>query len=176
MAAPLPLPNLLCFALYSANHAMQAAYKPLLDEALRLSSHKPERVLMVDRGLAPMPLTEGRDADYATEAAHAALARQFAERTAKKTYLAVVRGRPRASAGAVHGAIARRNCHWLVPSVGAKGAWLSFDELSGRWSGWDASSGTAITLTAEGRKLSRVVAAVFDTYLSAGRARHSVAV
>ena len=37
-------------------------------------------------------------------------------------------------------------------------------------------SGTAITLTAEGRKLSRVVAAVFDTYLSAGRARHSVAV
>ncbi|MCU0931247.1 MAG: propionate--CoA ligase [Serpentinimonas sp.] len=44
-------------------------YKPLLDEALRLSSHKPERVLMVDRGLAPMPLTEGRDADYATEAA-----------------------------------------------------------------------------------------------------------
>ena len=44
-------------------------YKPLLDEALRLSSHKPDRVLMVDRGLAPMPLTEGRDADYATEAA-----------------------------------------------------------------------------------------------------------
>lgn len=33
MTAPLPLPNLLCFALYSANHAMQAAYKPLLDAA-----------------------------------------------------------------------------------------------------------------------------------------------
>ena len=28
-------------------------YKPLLDEAIRLSAHKPARVLMVDRGLAP---------------------------------------------------------------------------------------------------------------------------
>lgn len=36
--------------------------------------------------------------------------------------------------------------------------------------------GTAITLTQEGRKLARVVAAVFDSYLSAGRAPHSVAV
>jgi oxygen-independent coproporphyrinogen-3 oxidase len=37
-------------------------------------------------------------------------------------------------------------------------------------------TGTALTLTPEGRKLSRVVAAVFDTYLATGRARHSVAV
>jgi len=28
-----PLPQMLCFALYSANHAMQAAYKPMLDAA-----------------------------------------------------------------------------------------------------------------------------------------------
>ena len=28
-----PLPQMLCFALYSANHAMQAAYKPMLDSA-----------------------------------------------------------------------------------------------------------------------------------------------
>ena len=41
-------------------------YKPLLDEALRLSAHKVPRVLMVDRGLAPMERTEGRDLDYAT--------------------------------------------------------------------------------------------------------------
>jgi len=45
------------------------------------------------------------------DAAHTALARQFAERTAQKTYLAVVRGHPRASAGAVHGAIARHPVH-----------------------------------------------------------------
>jgi propionyl-CoA synthetase len=37
------------------------AYKPLLDEAIRLSAHKPDAVLLVDRGLAPMNLTPGRD-------------------------------------------------------------------------------------------------------------------
>ncbi|MFM1991505.1 MAG: hypothetical protein RJA99_4462 [Pseudomonadota bacterium] len=46
-------------------------YKPLLDEAIRLSSHKPARVLMVDRGLAPFEPVAGRDEDYATlRAAH----------------------------------------------------------------------------------------------------------
>ena len=44
-------------------------YKGLLDEAISLSSHKPDRVVMVNRGLSPMPITEGRDVDYATEAA-----------------------------------------------------------------------------------------------------------
>jgi propionyl-CoA synthetase len=37
------------------------AYKPLLDEAIRLSAHKPAKVLLVDRGLAPMPMVAGRD-------------------------------------------------------------------------------------------------------------------
>ena len=37
------------------------AYKPLLDEAVRLSSHKPQAVLLADRGLAPMDLVPGRD-------------------------------------------------------------------------------------------------------------------
>ncbi len=37
------------------------AYKPLLDEAIRLSSHQPEAVLLVDRGLAAMALVPGRD-------------------------------------------------------------------------------------------------------------------
>jgi len=41
------------------------AYKPLLDEALRLSRHPVPKVLLVDRGLAPMARTEGRDLDYA---------------------------------------------------------------------------------------------------------------
>jgi propionyl-CoA synthetase len=36
-------------------------YKPLLDEAVALSSHKPRAVLLVDRGLAPLPLVAGRD-------------------------------------------------------------------------------------------------------------------
>ncbi|MFT7402376.1 MAG: propionyl-CoA synthetase [Hydrogenophaga sp.] len=40
-------------------------YKPLLDEAIRLSSHKPAHVVMVDRDLAPFQQVEGRDVDYA---------------------------------------------------------------------------------------------------------------
>lgn len=36
-------------------------YKPLLDEALSLASHKPQAVLLVDRGLVPMNLVAGRD-------------------------------------------------------------------------------------------------------------------
>jgi propionyl-CoA synthetase len=40
-------------------------YKGLLDEAIRLSTHKPAQVLLVDRGLAPMNRTPGRDVDYA---------------------------------------------------------------------------------------------------------------
>ena len=40
-------------------------YKHLLDEAIRLATYKPSRVLMVDRGLAPMVLTPARDESYA---------------------------------------------------------------------------------------------------------------
>ena len=41
------------------------AYKPLLDEAIRLATHQPAKVLMVDRGLAPYTRVEGRDEEYA---------------------------------------------------------------------------------------------------------------
>ncbi|MGD9832192.1 MAG: propionate--CoA ligase [Piscinibacter sp.] len=41
------------------------AYKPLLDEAIKLAAHKPAKVLLVDRGLSPMDKTAGRDVDYA---------------------------------------------------------------------------------------------------------------
>ena len=41
-------------------------YKPLLDEAIRLSSHKPTSVVLVNRGLAPMAMLAGRDHDYAS--------------------------------------------------------------------------------------------------------------
>jgi len=44
-------------------------YKPLLDEAISLSSHKPARVVMVNRQLAPFTPVAGRDVDYATERA-----------------------------------------------------------------------------------------------------------
>jgi len=40
-------------------------YKGLLDEAIRLATHKPSKVLMVNRGLSEMPMAAGRDVDYA---------------------------------------------------------------------------------------------------------------
>ena len=40
-------------------------YKPLLDEAIELSKHKPAAVLLVDRGLAPAAMRAGRDHDWA---------------------------------------------------------------------------------------------------------------
>jgi propionyl-CoA synthetase len=46
-------------------------YKGLLDEAIRLAKSPPQKVLLVDRGLAPMEKTAGRDVDYAgARAAH----------------------------------------------------------------------------------------------------------
>jgi propionyl-CoA synthetase len=46
-------------------------YKPLLDEAIRLSAHKPSAVLMINRGLTPFSSEPGRDHDYAAlRAAH----------------------------------------------------------------------------------------------------------
>ena len=39
-------------------------YKPLLDEAIDLSAHKPAAVLLVDRGLAPAAMRAGRDHDW----------------------------------------------------------------------------------------------------------------
>jgi len=53
----------------SADAGMRAGkvvpYKHLLDEAIRLSRHQPERVLMVNRGLAALDPVAGRDVDYA---------------------------------------------------------------------------------------------------------------
>jgi propionyl-CoA synthetase len=42
-------------------------YKPLLDEAITLASYKPEKVLIVNRGLSEFTVVAGRDLDYASE-------------------------------------------------------------------------------------------------------------
>jgi len=42
-------------------------YKPLIERALGMSAHQPDKVLMVDRGLAPFEPVAGRDLDYAAE-------------------------------------------------------------------------------------------------------------
>lgn len=41
-------------------------YKKLLDDAISLAEYPPKRVLLVDRGLAPMQRVAERDVDYAT--------------------------------------------------------------------------------------------------------------
>ncbi|MBU6143328.1 MAG: AMP-binding protein, partial [Betaproteobacteria bacterium] len=43
----------------------EVPYKHLVDEACRLAEKPPAKVLLVDRGLAPMTNVQGRDVDYA---------------------------------------------------------------------------------------------------------------
>jgi propionyl-CoA synthetase len=54
-------PKLIISADAGSRGGKVVAYKPLLDEAIRLAAHKPEAVLLADRKLAPMPLVDGRD-------------------------------------------------------------------------------------------------------------------
>ncbi|MGK3908185.1 propionyl-CoA synthetase, partial [Enterococcus faecium] len=57
-------PKLIVSADAGSRGGKVVAYKPLLDEAITLAAHKPERVLMVDRGLASFTPVAGRDLDY----------------------------------------------------------------------------------------------------------------
>ena len=54
-------PKLIVSADAGSRSGKVVEYKPLLDEAIRLSSHKPDAVLLVDRKLAVMNLETGRD-------------------------------------------------------------------------------------------------------------------
>ncbi|WP_027016465.1 propionate--CoA ligase [Comamonas composti] len=58
-------PKLIVSADAGSRGGRVVAYKPLLDEALRLCKHRPAAVLMVDRGLAPMEMQQGRDHGWA---------------------------------------------------------------------------------------------------------------
>src|ERR1035437_2320424 len=57
-------PKLIISADAGSRGGKVVAYKPLLDEAIRLSKQQPAAVLLVDRGLDAMPLTAGRDHLY----------------------------------------------------------------------------------------------------------------
>ena len=59
-------PRLVVSADAGSRAGKRVPYKPLLDEAIRLASHKPATVLLVDRGLTPMQLEPRRDLDYAS--------------------------------------------------------------------------------------------------------------
>ena len=54
-------PKLIISADAGSRGGKAVAYKPLLDEAISLSSHKPDAVILVNRGLSAMNLVAGRD-------------------------------------------------------------------------------------------------------------------
>ena len=62
-------PKLIVSADGGSRNGKAVPYKPLLDEAIALATHKPARVLLVDRKIAPMSLVAGRDVDYAAQRA-----------------------------------------------------------------------------------------------------------
>ena len=55
-----------------------------------------------------------------------------------------MRGECLVDPGRFHGDIARRELHWFHAGSGAAGAWITWDETSQRWSGWDAISGEPV--------------------------------
>jgi propionyl-CoA synthetase len=62
-------PKMVILAEAGARGGKPVPYKPLLDEAIKLSEYKPAKVLVVDRKLVDYTKVEGRDLDYATERA-----------------------------------------------------------------------------------------------------------
>jgi 23S rRNA pseudouridine1911/1915/1917 synthase len=91
-----------------AGHREGTLVNALLHHCRNLSGRDPARPGIVHRLDKD---TSGCILVAKTDAAHEALARQFAARTAAKTYLAVVRGIPRATQGAVNKPIARHPVH-----------------------------------------------------------------
>ncbi|HEY0846708.1 MAG TPA: propionate--CoA ligase [Noviherbaspirillum sp.] len=59
-------PKLIVSADAGSRGGKSVPYKPLLDEAINLATHKPSHVLLVNRGLVGMDIVAGRDVDYAT--------------------------------------------------------------------------------------------------------------
>lgn len=57
-------PKLIVSADAGSRGGKPVPYKPLLDQAIALSSHKPAHVLMVDRKRVAMEMVTGRDVDY----------------------------------------------------------------------------------------------------------------
>ena len=60
-------PKMIVTAEAGARGGKAVPYKPLLDEAITLASYKPEKVLIINRGLVEFTTVAGRDLDYASE-------------------------------------------------------------------------------------------------------------
>ena len=49
-----------------------------------------------------------------------------------------------ADPGRFHGDIAKRELHWYHAESGAAGAWIMWDDVAQRWTGYDANSGAVV--------------------------------
>jgi propionyl-CoA synthetase len=58
-------PKLIVSADAGSRNGKAIAYKPLLDDAIAQSQYKPAKVLLINRGMVPMTMVQGRDHDYA---------------------------------------------------------------------------------------------------------------
>lgn len=65
------LPNVIVSSSCGVEFEKVLPYKPLLDEAIELAENKPASCLIYQRSMAPCDLIEGRDYDFAVEAANA---------------------------------------------------------------------------------------------------------
>ena len=50
-----------------------------------------------------------------------------------------------ADPGRFHGEIAQRELHWFHAGIGPDGAWITWDDASRRWTGWDARTGAVVS-------------------------------
>ena len=49
-----------------------------------------------------------------------------------------------ADPGRFHGEIAKRELHWFHPAIGANGAWITWDDATQQWTGYDAVTGVSL--------------------------------
>ncbi|WP_442129234.1 propionyl-CoA synthetase [Rhizobium leguminosarum] len=65
------MPKVIISASCGIEPSRVVAYKPLLDDAIKIARYKPDRCVILQREVQPCNLTEGRDIDYAEAVASA---------------------------------------------------------------------------------------------------------
>lgn len=109
------------------------------DDALRPTGAAAAPTRRVTVQFVSPPPTPPRALPVEPAVAPLALARTNAI-TSHEAYQQVAQTEP----GAFHGHIGATRLHWHDGGSGVAGAWLSLDEGSDQWTGWDASTGEAV--------------------------------
>ena len=85
-------PKLILTASCGIEPSRLVAYKPLLDEAVEMASHKPDAVILEQRAQLQADMIEGRDFDWASEIAKAAPADCVPVRSGDPAYILYTSG------------------------------------------------------------------------------------